>query len=399
MTNTTILSQLNKLYDMQVELLESQSEADVSQQFHPELGSLKWLFGSGVYLELYWLREVLAEDDDLSGRIKHLFKTGALPLPEQCRQLPPKEHLVNWAREIRDEHLLRLSNPGQLPKHELLRNDRLPWFILQEEAKLYEAMLLVFNQRSRQIKAADYRVETPLIPAPPGWETKEISQGHYRIGSRNQPAAYDNELPPQALELSSFRIALSPVSNSQFLAFMVAGGYTNLDFWSTEGVAWQQKHNKEHPEYWSRDSSGNWHAFGVNGPMELHPDDPVCGINQYEAQAYAAWVASLGDDFAGAILQHEYQWEIAARSGVIKDLGRVWEWCSNRFHPYPEFTPFPDESCSMADFESGKISLRGGSLHTQPVLRRASLRNRAAAEHRHLLSGIRLVFPPKFQWA
>ncbi|MEN8177305.1 MAG: SUMF1/EgtB/PvdO family nonheme iron enzyme [Pseudomonadota bacterium] len=398
MTNPAILGTLNNLHEIQAQLLESVSETDASHQFHPELGSLNWLFGSGIYLELYWLREILTGDNDLSRRVKHLFQPGALPLNEQCGQLPPKDHLLNWGAEVRDEHLLRLANPGLLPNHELLKNDRLQWFILQEQAKLYETMLLVLNQRSTQITAEDYQVQAPLAPSPPNWKTKELSQGHYRIGARNQPAAYDNELPPQAVPLSSYRIALSPVSNSQFLAFMESAGHTNPDLWTEAGRTWRQQHQTTHPEYWKQDKVGNWYALGINGPADLPPDEPVCGINQYEAQAYAAWTHSLGDDFAGAILQHEYQWEMAARSGVIKDIGRAWEWCSNSFHPYPEFTPFPDENASMADFNVEKMVLRGGGIHTQPVLRRPSMRHRAQAAQRFQLSGLRLVFPPKHKW-
>ena len=398
MTNPAILGPLNNLYEMQAQLLESVSESDASYPYHQDFGSLKWIYGAAIHLELYWLREVLDDDNDLTSRIKHLFQPGALPLSEQCRQLPPRDHLLNWGQEIRDEHLLRLANPTLLPKHELLEEDRLQWFLVQEQAKFYETMLLVLNQRSLQISTEDYRVETPLIPCPPNWEIRELSQGHYRIGARNQPAAYDNELPPQAVQLSSYRIALSPVSNSQFLAFMKSDGYTNLTIWSEEGKAWQTHAKKSHPAYWRQDDSGNWYAVGINGPADLPPDEPVYGINQYEAQAYAAWVDSLGDELAGAFLQHEYQWEMAARSGVIKEIGRVWEWCSNPFQPYPEFTPFPDETASMSDFNTGKVTLRGGSIHTQPVLRRPSLRHRAQAAQRDQFSGLRLVFPPKHSW-
>ncbi len=398
MTNPAILGQLNHLYEMQGQLLESVSEADASAQFHPEIGSLKWLFGTGIYLELYWLREVLSGDNDLSKRVEHLFQPAALTLKEQCRQLPPKDHLLNWGTEIRDEHLLRLANPAVLPNHQFLKNDRLQWFILQEQAKIYEMMLIVLNQRSTQISVDDYQVEIPLASSPPGWKTKELSQGHYRIGARQQPAAYDNELPPQAVQLSSYRIALSPVSNSQFLAFMEAGGYADLSFWSEEGRAWQEYAQKKHPEYWRQDKTGNWYALGINGPADLPSEEPVCGINQHEARAYATWTNVLGNEFSGAFLQHEYQWEMAARSGVIKEIGRVWEWCSNSFHPYPEFSPFPDENNSVADFQLGKITLRGGSLHTQPVLRRPSMRHRAIAEQRFQLSGVRLVFPPLHKW-
>jgi iron(II)-dependent oxidoreductase len=199
--------------------------------------------------------------------------------------------------------------------------------------------------------------------------------------------------------LSSFRIALQPVSNSQYLAFMEAGGYENPDLWPTCGWNWQRTAHKSHPEYWRQDADGHWYVIGVNGPSDLPPEEPVCGINQFEAQAYANWVGVSGDDYSGAVLQHEYQWELAARSKVIGQIGIAWEWCSNAFHPYPAFQPFPDENTSIPDFRAGRISLRGGCLHTQRVLRRSSLRHRAAPAQRCQLSGLRLVFPPRHTWS
>lgn len=399
MTNPAILGSLNNLHEMQAQLLESTPADEAGRQYHPELGSLNWLFGRSVYLELYWLREVLAGDKDLSQRVAHLFRPETLPLHEQCAALPPKDHLLNWAAEIRDEHLMRLANPVLLTGNQLLEQDRLQWFLLQEQAKLYESMLLVLNQRSLQTQPDGYRVTAPLIPTSPGWEIRELSQGHYRIGARNDPRALDNELPPQAVELSGYRIALQPVSNSQFLAFMQAGGYANSDLWPETGLAWLQATQPSHPEYWAQDSNRNWYSIGINGPADLPANEPVTGINQFEATAYANWAGSIGEEFNGAILQHEYQWEMAARTGVIKQTGRAWEWCNNSFHPYPEFKPFPDQSASADDFNEHCITLRGGCLHTQPFLRRSSLRHRALPAQRVQLSGLRLVFPGRHEWS
>jgi len=398
MTSPNLLASLNGLYQMQAQLLESASTTDAATLFHPELGSLNWLFGSSVYQELYWLREVVMGDNDLSSRVEQLFRPGQLSLLEQCERIPPKDHLLHWASEIRDDHLMWLANPGLMGRHPWLENDRLQWFLVQEQAKHYETMLLALNQRSLHVKDDGYRVKEPLAPARPHWETKEISQGHYRIGARNRPDAYDNELPPQAVELSNFRIALQPVSNSQYLAFLQAGGYTDPELWTQAGWTWQQMAQVKHPEYWRQDSTQNWYSIGINGPSDLPPDEPLVGINQFEAQAFAKWVHSCGGDFAGAVLQHEYQWELAARSRVIEHFGRAWEWCSNPFHPYPEFQPFPDESASMMDFSNHHISLRGASMHTQPILRRSSMRHHAMAEQRYQLTGIRLVFPPRHNW-
>jgi len=398
MTSPNLLASLNGLYQMQAQLLETTSTVDAATAFHSELGSLNWLYGASVYQELYWLREVVRGDDDLSKRVEQLFRPGELSLREQYERIPPKDHLLNWAAEIRDDHLMWLANPVILGRHPLLEDDRLQWFLVQEQAKHYESMLLALYQRSLHIQDVGYRVDKPLTRGIPHWEAKEISQGHYRIGARRRSDVYDNELPAQAVELSSFRIALRPVSNSQYLSFMQAGGYTERQLWSESGWTWQQVTQVRHPEYWRQDSAQHWYAVGINGPSDLPPDEPVYGISQHEAQAFANWVDSLGGEFSGAILQHEYQWELAARSRVIDQFGRAWEWCGNPFHPYPEFEPFPDANTSMEDFSTGLISLRGASMHTQPILRRSSLRHRSAAEHRYQLAGLRLVFPPKHRW-
>jgi iron(II)-dependent oxidoreductase len=383
---------------MQAQLLESASAADAASIFHPDLGSLNWLYGASVYQELYWLREVVMGDADLAKRIEQLFRPGELSLQERCDRLPPKDHLLRWAAEVRDDHLMWLANPAMLGGHPLLDHERLQWFLIQEQAKHYENMLLALNQRSLHVKDLAYRPAAPLQAAKPHWETKEISQGHYRIGARNRPDAYDNELPPQAVEMSSFRIAVRPVSNSQYLSFMQAGGYADRHLWTNAGWAWQQTARVQHPEYWRQDCAQNWYGIGINGPSALPPDEPVYGISQYEAQAFTIWVDSLGGEFTGASLQHEYQWELAARSKVIEPFGRAWEWCSNPFHPYPEFQPFPDQTTSVQDFSEARISLRGASMHTQPLLRRPSFRHRAAANQRYQHAGLRLIFPPRHRW-
>ena len=64
---------------------------------------------------------------------------------------------------------------------------------------------------------------------------------------------------------------------------------------------------------------------------------------------------------------------MAARSGIIAGMGRVWEWCANPFHPYPGYAPFPGPGTDP--FDAGLVSLRGACLHSQRCLRRASLRH------------------------
>ena len=92
------------------------------------------------------------------------------------------------------------------------------------------------------------------------------------------------------------------------------------------------------------------------------------------------------------MLPHEYQWELAARTGLLTQFGRAWEWCVNRFHH--DFQPFPSPETSQRALERGHYSLKGGSLRTQPSLGRPNFRNQAPPAHRHLFAWARLVLPP-----
>jgi iron(II)-dependent oxidoreductase len=378
---------------MTAQLAGSVPPADAARQYHPQLGSLAWYLGHSVFLETYWLREVVAGDPDLTRRVAHLFTPGALDLARQCAALPPLDHLLNWAAEIRDEHLTRLANPSMLPDHPLLAHDRLAWYLLQEQARAYDAMLMVLNQRQLRLDAGGHHVTRALAPRLPQADCGEVEQGHYRIGARNDPAALDHELPPQAVALSGFRIARRPVANAEYLAFMEQGGYAERRWWTPEGWDWLQSAGVAQPEYWRRDTAGAWYGIGVNGAADLPAEEPVSGVSLHEAKAYAAWASALGEGMQGAVLQHEYQWEVAARTGVLESHGRVLEWCANSFHPYPEFTPFPDATASARWFDTGEAALRGASLHAQRPRRRLTCREHAPPGRRVAPSGLRLVFP------
>lgn len=387
------LAQLSNLHQMLNQLLQSVEEGDIYRVYHPRLASLAWYFGRSMYLETYWLREIVQADAEMTQRVRHIFSPSTPPTEQQLQQLPPKDHLLNWALELQEDNLMRLANPGLLGEHPLLADGRLHWIIVQEHARNYESMVLVLNQR-KLAELPGHRVEHPLFPGQLDTEMVEIHRGYYRVGADQDPAAYDNEEPTQAVELSGFRIQLTPVANASWLAFIQAAGYTAQDLWSSAGWTWRQKAKISHPHYWRQDREGNWYAIGLNGPFELIPEEPVSGISRYEAEAYANWLSTLGSEYRGAVLQHEFQWEVAARTRVIRGYGSVWEWCANLFQPYNDYTPIEYLEGRTLDFDHNKFSLRGACIHTQRALQRPSFRNRAHADENHLFAGMRLVFPP-----
>lgn len=386
------LGALSRQQQLLSQVVQDLPESDVNRRFHPALPSIGWLLGRAVYLELYWLREKLHGDDDLSARVRHLFGHDVVPDAATDAQLPPREHLLNWALEVFDADLTRLANPSE---QDLALMAQQPWllnWLLQTLGRLSEQMMTGLLARAIQADDGSYQVGTALQPASPDAETTFISQGHFRIGAKDG-VAFDNERPAQTVELSSFRIATQPVSNGQYLAFMTAGGYTDDALWDVAGLAWRKTQPHHAPWHWRQDSRGHWYGIGLNGAADLVADDPVSGISHHEASAYARWVDSQGGELAGAVLQHEYQWEVAARTSVIRGFGRAWEWCSQPLHPYDGYDS-PGDPELATDFARGDMALRGGCLHTQPALRRASLRHGQPAGRQAGFCGLRLVFPP-----
>jgi iron(II)-dependent oxidoreductase len=388
----SVLANLHRIHGLLAGLLESVSESDSRRNWHPDLAPLAWYFGRAVYLEAYWLRERIADDADLTGRVRHIFADRHGPAGERIDEIPPGEHLLNWALEIFEHDLTRLANPGMLPPHPLLEGGWIVDYLVQVLSRVYEEMVLVLGERALATDLPAWRVHVPLVPRLPAADAAAVNQGHYRVGARDG-VVFDNEQPAKAVELHNFRIQRQPVSNAEWLAFLVDGGYEDPTWWSEAGNAWRTGVKAGHPHHWRRDAAGRWFGVGVGGAADLVADDPVHGISSHEAGAFARWAAARGEGLGGAVVQHEFQWEAAARGGHLGSAGRVWEWCANRFEPYVAYEAPGDHEMVTREFDGRHIAVRGAAVHTRPAIRRASYRNGGLAESRHRWRGVRLVLP------
>ena len=387
------LGALASAHELLLQLMENLPPRDCNRRFDAELPSAGWLLGRAVYLELNLLRSHVMRDDDLAGRVRHLFDAEQPASADLDAQLPPHDHLLNWANEIFDQHLTWLANPGHVPSHALLDGSWLVWQLAQREWLIYERLLALLTARSAQREGGDYRVVEILEARLPKDDSSRIEQGHYRIGARDG-AVMPDERPAQAVELHAFRISRRPVSNAEYLAFIAAGGYRVSDWWDTAGRQWLESASADGPWHWRRDGAGHWYGIGTSGPMDLYPEDPVAGLCAHEARAFAAWAAAHGRGLSGAVPQHEYQWEVAARLDRIELQGRSWEWCANNFHHYPGYQAPADPALERCPADQGQLSLRGSCLHTQAGLRRSTFRRCALPGERALFAGTRLVMPP-----
>jgi ergothioneine biosynthesis protein EgtB len=195
---------------------------------------------------------------------------------------------------------------------------------------------------------------------------------------------FDNETPAHTVLLRDYALASRLVRNSEFLAFIEAGGYRTPTLWMSDGWATAQANGWEAPLYWEH-RDGAWWQIGPGGRRELDPEAPVRHVSWYEADAYARWT--------DARLPTEAEWEAAAHNPDVAELtGHVWQWTDSAYRPYPGFRPAGGAVGEYnGKFMINQMVLRGGSLATPPGHARLAYRNFFHPEKRWQFTGLRLA--------
>jgi ergothioneine biosynthesis protein EgtB len=223
------------------------------------------------------------------------------------------------------------------------------------------------------------------IVAKAGW--LEHDGGLVEIGHSGAGFCFDNELPRHLVYLYPFALASTPVTCREWLGFIADGGYERSELWLSEGWAWLQTSSISCPLYWEpAGPDGDHRVFSLRGMVDMDPDEPVCHVSYFEADAYARW--------AGARLPTEAEWEAVADGEPAGGawFGNVWEWTSSAYAPYPGFRPLEG---SLGEY-NGKFMvdqyvLRGGSFGTPPGHSRTTYRNYFPAGARWPFTGLRLA--------
>jgi ergothioneine biosynthesis protein EgtB len=243
------------------------------------------------------------------------------------------------------------------------------------------------------------------LAAPPlGWTPRAGGIGH--LGAEAEGFAFDNERPRHRVISHDHRLASRPVSNGEFTAFMVAGGYRTATLWLSDGWATVQALGWQAPLYWE-ERDGTWWHFTLHGMRPVDPAVPVCHVSYYEADAFAR--------FAGKRLPCEAEWELAARdlpcvgnfieSGALQPspsqietaaptqlYGDVWEWTRSPYVAYPGYRPAAGAVGEYnGKFMCNQLVLRGGSCVTPSDHIRPTYRNFFPPDARWQFSGIRLA--------
>lgn len=211
-----------------------------------------------------------------------------------------------------------------------------------------------------------------------------IPEGIHTVGDDGSGFVFDNERPTHQELIQPVKIGRALVTNKEWLEFMADGGYTTPTLWLSEGWAAVQNEEWRAPYYW-REVEGKWRAMSLGGMRPVDPVAPVCHVSYFEADAFARW--------AGKHLPTEFEWEVAAREGLLADpFGIVWQWTRSAYLAYPGYRAIEGALGEYnGKFMINQMVLRGGSLATPEGHSRFSYRNFFPPHSRWQFSGLRLT--------
>jgi iron(II)-dependent oxidoreductase len=402
-------------------LVEDIDERDMDRVHSPLMSPLVWDLGHIAAFEDLWLGQRAGGREPLRGDLWEVYD--ATETPRRRRGDLPylrTAEALDYLAAVRERSLEVLERADFDHDEDRLNRDGFVWeMVVQHEHQHNETML----QTLCLAEPGVWSCEPAPLPPPAGLPggTVRVDAGPFLAGAPATGFAYDNERPRHPVDLPAFEIDRLPVTNGDYLEFVLDGGYRRRSLWTPAGWDWRRRENAERPLYWTADG----HERRLAGTEPIDPSLPVMHVSWFEAHAYARW--------RGMRLPTELEWEKAAAwapgaaaprrwpwgddppqahhanldqlalgpapvgshpdgcsgYGVAGMIGDAWEWTASPLSAYPGFSAWPYAEYSSIFFGDGHRVLRGGSWATRPLVARNTFRNWDLPGRRQIFSGFR----------
>jgi ergothioneine biosynthesis protein EgtB len=386
---------------------------DYIVQSMPDVSPTKWhLAHTSWFFETFLLKPHLNAYREFNPHFGYLFNSYYVTVGDRhCRQnrgllsRPTVDEVYAYRRHI-DEQMRRML--GELPDASLGALAPIIELGLNHEQQHQELMLMDIKHVFwvNPLRPA-YRPRKPAAACEATlMQWQEFAGGVCWIGHDGDGFAFDNEGPRHREFLEPFALASRLVTNGEYEAFIVDGGYRRPELWLSTGWAMAAAEQWQAPLYWINED-GKWVHHTLAGMRPVEADEPVCHVSYFEADAFARW--------AGARLVSEVEWEQAAAGvpvegnfvedgfchpaavgvgapGLRQMFGDVWEWTRSPYVGYPGYRPSAGALGEYnGKFMCNQFVLRGGSAVTPGTHVRRTYRNFFAPEARWQFAGIRLA--------
>jgi ergothioneine biosynthesis protein EgtB len=422
--SSNLLSEFNETRARTLQLVKTLEKDDFVVQTADFMSPPKWHIG-----HVSWLYEVIMSkltenyefySKEFSEYLNSYYRQFGEPHDKSRRGImsrPTVEQVFEYFHNVNQRMTKFLQNTPI--------NDKIKYLVtmgLHHECQHQE--LLVYDLQ--HLLADEYRPVRKSFPQKSILAKKDsvkIKGGLYSMGYSGNDYCYDIELPEHNVYLNDYSIDVYPVTNGEYLEFIETGGYSDFKYWLSDGWDAVKKNNWQSPMYWEKKDE-KWFTRDFIGLREINPNEPVCHVSYYEADAYCKWAGKRlpteaewekaaiwsevsqkktiypwGDDLPNeklANLLESYLWNVSeigaypdgkSPSGCYQMIGDVWEWTSSEFVGYPGFkSGFSEYNDKW--FTNQKV-LRGGSFGTPKMSIRGSYRNFFRLDERWLFSGFR----------